>query len=152
MRILFVCMGNICRSAAAEGYFRHILDEAGLLDEYVVDSAGTIGYHAGSPADGRMQDAAAERGYRLDSRSRRVVVEDFDRFDLILAMDRDNLSDLKSLQQQSNSGAELKLFCEYCRDHDLQDVPDPYYGGARGFEIVLDIVEDGCRELLGSRK
>ena len=144
--ILFVCMGNICRSPTAEGVFRKLVSDAGRSADFEIDSAGTIGYHVGHPADSRMQAAAKERGYRLDSIARRVERDDFDRFDLIVAMDNDNYRDLNSMNPGSRS--EIIRMCDYCEEHDATEVPDPYYGGDQGFYTVIDILEDACQNLL----
>jgi protein-tyrosine phosphatase len=148
LRILFVCMGNICRSPAAEGVFQRQLEESCLAGQVLLDSAGTGGWHSGNRADSRMRTAAARRDYDLTSRARQVSSSDFEAFDLILAMDRDNLRDLEALNKRTSGKAELKLFCDYCTDHDETEVPDPYYGGEAGFEKVLDLLEDGCNGLL----
>jgi len=145
--ILFVCMGNICRSPTAEGVFRHFVEQEGLADDIVIDSAGTHAYHVNDPADRRASAAAARRGYSLDGiRARRVEVTDFERFDYIVAMDRDNLV---ALHEQASDGHEAKLclFLEFARASG-DEVPDPYYGGAAGFERVLDLVEEASRGLL----
>lgn len=144
--VLFVCMGNICRSPAAEGVFRKLVADAGRSDEFEIDSAGTIGYHAGERADSRMRAAASGRGYSLDSRARRVEYSDFDEFDLVVAMDNANFRELA--QMENGQGAQLVRMCDYCTRHDHREVPDPYYGGPSGFETVLDILEDACANLL----
>jgi protein-tyrosine phosphatase len=144
-RVLFVCTGNICRSPTAEGVFRHFADAAGVAVE--ADSAGTHGYHIGDAPDSRTVDAAAKRGFDLKSlRARRVKREDFDEFDLILAMDRDHLAHLQAMRPK-DARAEVKLFLDY-HPAGKRDVPDPYYGGPDGFEHVLDLVEAASRELL----
>ena len=145
-RVLFVCMGNICRSPAAEGVFRKMVAGAGLSDAFSIDSAGTIGYHAGHAADSRMRAAAAKRGYTLDSRARRIEQLDFEDFDVIVAMDDDNYRDIRAMDP--GQGARVVRMCEYGSRHGHDEVPDPYYGGASGFEDVLDILEDACAELL----
>ena len=145
-RVLFVCMGNICRSPAAEGVFRKLVDDAGVAGHFEIDSAGTIGYHAGHAADARMRAAAAGRGYVLDSRARRVEPRDFEDFDLIVAMDDDNYGDLCKLD--AGQGARVVRMCDYGGRHGHTEVPDPYYGGPQGFETVLDILEDACAHLL----
>jgi len=147
MRILFVCLGNICRSPTAEGVFRQRLQAAGLAKRVLVDSAGTGAWHVGKGPDARTQQAARRRGFDLSAlRARQVAVEDFQRFDLILAMDRSNLAHLQALRPQP-AGAELDLFLGRFR---LQpaEVPDPYYGEADGFGQVLDLVERGADALL----
>lgn len=144
--VLFVCLGNICRSAAAEGVFRKLAADAGRADEFEVDSAGTSAWHAGSPPDERMQAAAERRGYRLDSRARQIVPEDFQRFDLILTMDEENFSNVAGIDQGSR--AQVARLCDFCAVAGHSEVPDPYFGGEQGFEQVLDILEDACSELL----
>ncbi len=158
IRVLFVCTGNICRSPTAEGVFRHIVEAEGMAAKFEADSAATHGYHIGAPPDPRTIKAAAARGVDLSAlRARRVSRDDFQRFDLILAMDRGHLEDLTAMQPASGR-AELKLFLDYhpvVLNHPaFKDVPDPYYGGPDGFEQVLDLVEATSRELLtiiGSR-
>ena len=142
MRILFVCMGNICRSPTAEGVMRQLIADAGLEDVVEVDSAGTGGWHAGEPPDARATAAARRRGVTLEGGARQVRPEDFDRFDLIVAMDRENLRDLRAMAPDHGAREKLRLLAPD------QDVPDPYYGGDRGFETVLDMVGAACRELL----
>ncbi len=147
MRVLFVCLGNICRSPTAEGVFRQRLQQAELLDVVMVDSAGTGDWHVGKAPDPRSSEAALRRGYDLSNlRARQVVVADFDRFDLILAMDQANLVCLQSLRPQGR-GAELDLFLRRYQLA-LDEVPDPYYGGADGFERVLDLIEQASDGLL----
>lgn len=144
-RVLFVCLGNICRSPTAEGVLRHVVAERGLEDEVEVDSAGTGAWHLGEQADGRMRAAAAERGYELTSVARQVEPEDLDRFDLVVAMDRVNLQDLEEIAGGPRDN--LRLFSDFVEDGP-PDVPDPYYGGPKGFDMVLDLVEAGCSRLL----
>ena len=141
MRILFVCMGNICRSPTAEGVMRHLLAERGLDGAIEVQSAGTGGWHAGTPPDARATATARARGIALEGEARQVTRSDFEDFDLLVAMDRDNLADLRAI---APPGTEHKLRLLLGN----RDVPDPYYGGARGFEDVLDLVQDGCERLL----
>ena len=145
-RVLFVCMGNICRSPTAEGVLRAAAEARGLDGAIDVDSAGTISYHAGEPPDARMRAAAAARGYQLGGRSRPVTRDDFETFDWIVAMDRDNLRDLEDAAD--GGSARLVLFSRFLPNGRPTDVPDPYYGGADGFEVVLDLVEVGCEGLL----
>jgi protein-tyrosine phosphatase len=148
IRVLFVCMGNICRSPAAEIVFRHIVEAEGLGNRIGIDSAGTIGYHTGNPPDKRMSATLRARGYQPKGRARQVCHEDFDEFDLILPMDHENEADLRRLKRDGQSRAEIRAFSSFCAANPLGHVPDPYYGGAAGFEKVADIVEDGCRGLL----
>lgn len=147
--VLFVCMGNICRSPTAEGVFRHYVNEAGLGDEIKVDSAGTHAYHVGEPPDRRAAEAANRRGVSLDGiRARRVANEDFERFDHVIAMDELNLVTLMDRAPEEHHG-KIRLFLSYT-DGSETEVPDPYYGGAAGFERVLDLVEDASRAMLGT--
>jgi len=146
VNILFICMGNICRSPTAEGVFRKLIDEAGRGAEFQVDSAGTIGYHQGQRADPRMRAAAETRGYALESLARRIEPDDFDRFDLIVTMDDDNYRDVE--QMNPGSRARVVRMCDYCEEHEVSEVPDPYYGGESGFHTVIDILEDSCGNLL----
>lgn len=147
-RILFVCMGNICRSPTAEAVFNKIVAEQGLGGHVEVDSAGTTSFHVGESADRRMKKAASRRGYDLTSLARRVTHEDFSQFDYILACDRDNYFHLLSLAESKEEEARVKLLTDYHSDASVKEVPDPYYGGAEGFEDVLDIVEFSCQNLL----
>lgn len=146
--VVFVCMGNICRSPTAEVVFRHYVDNAGLSAQILIDSAGTHNYHVGDPPDLRAQQAAQQRGYDMSgSRGRQVSVSDFHRFDYVLAMDRANLAILQRLAPP-DSVTQLRLFLEYARHYTEREVPDPYYGGADGFERVLDMAEDAAEGLL----
>ncbi len=145
--VLFVCMGNICRSPTAEGVFRHLVAEAGLEERFEIDSAGTHAYHVGEPPDKRALQAAARRGFSLESiRARRVAPEDFERFHHIIAMDQDNLVMLHE-QAEAGQREKIRLLLEFASGPETE-VPDPYYGGATGFERVLDLVEDASRGLL----
>ena len=147
MRVLFVCLGNICRSPTAEGVLRHKLREAGLEGRVEVDSAGTGDWHVGKPADIRTRQAAQQRGYDLSAlRGRQVKAADFHDFDLVLAMDHSNLSDLQKLRP-SHAAAELDLFLRRYQ-LELNEVPDPYYGGEAGFAQVLDLIELACDGLV----
>jgi protein-tyrosine phosphatase len=151
IRILFVCLGNICRSPTAEGVLRHLLAQEAPRLNVQVDSAGTGDYHIGDPPDLRSQRAAMKRSIDLSGlRARQVVPQDFAYFDLILAMDRNNLRDLQSIQPKA-SHAQLRLFLEYAKggSNDLE-VPDPYYGDANGFERVLDLTTAASRGLIAS--
>ncbi len=141
-------MGNICRSPTAEGIFRHMVEEKGLADLYELDSAGTHAYHVGSPPDHRALQAAESRGIDLsDLRGRQVTVADFDRFELVLAMDKDNLIMLQQLCPTASSD-QLKLFLEFATGLDFDEVPDPYYGGTKGFEKVFDMLENASSGLI----
>ena len=146
MRILFVCMGNICRSPAAEGIFRKFVEERNLSDRIEIDSAGTIDYHRGKSADPRMMDAAHNRGYTLTSKARQIDRNDLNEFDLVVAMDRDNRTDIENLSKLGS--ARLQLLSDYLDEEYPVDVPDPYYGGAQGFETVLDMLEAACSAIL----
>lgn len=148
MSVLFVCMGNICRSPTAEGVFRKHVSDAGLDTAIQTDSAGTHAYHIGEPADRRAHAAAARRGFSLEGiRARRVADEDFDRFDFILAMDEDNLMALHERAPDEHR-SKVRLFLEFAESRHENEVPDPYYGGSSGFERVLDLVEDASQGLL----
>jgi len=147
-RILFVCMGNICRSPTAEGVTRKIIINNGMLNLIKVDSAGTHDYHLGEPPDPRTRQAAMKRGIDLSRlRARQVCPEDFERFDLLLAMDRANLAHLRR-GSRPEYHSKLGLFLEYAEAFEEEEMPDPYYGGARGFERVLDMAEDAARGLI----
>ena len=146
--ILFICMGNICRSPTADGVLRHKIHLLGLTDQVRVDSAGTHNYHPGSPPDERSQAHALRRGYDLSAlRARQVQSDDFARFDLILAMDHDNLALLQRACPEPHRH-KLQRLTEFCQRYTSAEVPDPYYGGGAGFETVLDLVEDACDGLL----
>ena len=146
VRVLFVCMGNICRSPTAEGVFRKLVHSNGLAGEIEIDAAGTHDYHIGAPADDRSRNAAARRGVDLSrSRGRQVDPGDLETFDYVLAMDRDNLRALKRIGPGS---AALGLILDFAPGLGVSDVPDPYFGGADGFEIVLDMVEIAAEGLL----
>ena len=151
MRILFVCLGNICRSPTAEGVMRRMVAKAGLDGEIEIDSAGTGAWHVGSPPDPRSTQAAHRRGTVLQGRARQVTADDFDRFDLLLAMDATNLHELRQRAPDADARAKVRLLREFdpaSADAVDLDVPDPYYGGPRGFDTVLDLVEAACAGLL----
>jgi protein-tyrosine phosphatase len=151
VRLLFVCLGNICRSPTAEGVMRRLIADAGLEDTVTVDSAGTGGWHAGSPPDERATAAARARGVVLDGRARQVTAADFDRFDLLVAMDASNRRDLECLAPNAAARRKvvaLREFDPLAVEAGELEVPDPYYGGDDGFEHVLDVVERACRGLL----
>lgn len=147
--VLFVCLGNICRSPSAEAVFNSLLEKYGLEDEVQCDSAGTAAYHAGEPADYRMRQFGKKRGYNLTSISRPFnSLLDFDRFDFIIGMDRQNVHNLKACARNRNDLKKIYLMTDFCVKSKYDSVPDPYYGGAAGFELVLDILEDACEGLL----
>ncbi len=151
-RVLLVCMGNICRSPTAEVVLRKFIKNNGLGDKVEVDSAGTHGYHVGEAPDQRTQRAAAVRGYNLSQlRARKVAHQDLEYFDLILAMDRNNLESLRRMAPPDAHGR-IRLFMEYARSFDDDEVPDPYYGLGHGFDIVLDMVEDAAAGLVEELK
>jgi protein-tyrosine phosphatase len=150
-RLLFVCMGNICRSPTAEGVMRHLVAERGLEDEIVIDSAGTGGWHVGHPPDERSARVAAGRGIALEGAARQVRPADFRDFDLLLCADASNARELRRLAPDAEAAAKIRLLREF--DPGSQgapdlDVPDPYYGGPDGFDHVLDLVEAACAGLL----
>lgn len=147
MRVLCVCLGNICRSPAAEAVFEKLIAERGLHQRVELDSAGTSGWHRGAPADSRMQAAGQKRGLILRSRSRPVDPVDFELFDHILAMDSDNLAWLQA-EKPGGSRAQLSLILDWHPASEIRNVPDPYYGGAQGFEHVLDLLEPACAGFL----
>ena len=148
INVLFVCMGNICRSPTSEGLFQHLVTEAGLLDKITIDSAGTHAYHVGNPPDTRATAAAKLRGIDLTSqRARQVCENDFTNFDYILAMDNSNHADLSQLCPAGEEHR-LHLFLDFAPQTQTQEVPDPYYGGEQGFEHVLDLVEQAAAGLL----
>jgi len=152
--VLFVCMGNICRSPTGEGVFRRYVEDAGLSGRIRIDSAGTIAYHRGEPADPRMREAAERRGYALDSVARAVDGGDYDQFDVIVAMDHDNYRDLiDNAPIDTNHVVMLGRFLSgAASDSNALPVPDPYYGGAAGFDHVIDMIEQACPALLAHCK
>ncbi|KAB5561545.1 hypothetical protein DKX38_006502 [Salix brachista] len=156
--VLFVCLGNICRSPAAEGVFTDFVQKRGLDSKFKIDSAGTINYHEGNPADSRMRAASKRRGIEITSISRPIRPSDFRDFDIILAMDNQNRKDIMEafngwkLREKLADDAhkKVKLMCSFYKKHGETEVPDPYYGGPQGFEKVLDLLEDACESLLDS--
>ncbi|HEX9940168.1 MAG TPA: low molecular weight protein-tyrosine-phosphatase [Longimicrobium sp.] len=148
IRVLFVCLGNICRSPLAEAVFRHQVAERGWTDRFDIDSAGTSGWHRGAPPDARSTETARRRGIELAGRSRRVSAADLRNFDYVIAMDAENRAALDELAAQSGGTAEVRRLREFEPGADSPDVPDPYYGGPDGFEDVHDIVERACAGLL----
>ncbi|KAJ8466248.1 hypothetical protein OPV22_028800 [Ensete ventricosum] len=156
--VLFVCLGNICRSPAAEAVFTDLVRKRGAESKFKIDSAGTIGFHEGNPADPRVKAAARRRGIDVTSISRPIKPSDFRDFDLILAMDMRNREDILSAYRRwrskeplpEDASEKVKLMCSFCKKHNEAEVPDPYYGGPQGFEKVLDLLEDACESLLDS--
>ncbi|HUH12286.1 MAG TPA: low molecular weight protein-tyrosine-phosphatase [Longimicrobiales bacterium] len=147
--VLFVCLGNICRSPLAEGLFRALVEEHGLTDRFVIDSAGTSGYHDGEPPDARSREVARRRGVELEGASRRIDAADLEDFDYIVVMDSDNLAEVARLAERVRPATEVHLLRRWDPDAEGEpDVPDPYFGGPRGFEDVHDMVERSCRGLL----
>ena len=148
VKVLFVCMGNICRSPSAEGVFHDKVSAAGLSDNIHIDSAGTHAYHIGNPPDPRSQEAAIKRDYNLSTqRARKVEISDFDEFDYIIAMDMNNEDDLQAICPAGQE-EKIHLFLKFSGNTDKKEVPDPYYGSGNGFEIVLDLIEDAADGLI----
>lgn len=148
-RVLFVCLGNICRSPSAEAVFNGIVKNAGKQKQFEVDSAGTSGWHAGGPADSRMQSHAIKRGFNLTSLSRKFNPNtDFDYFDYIIGMDDENMHNLKNMARDGSDLQKLYKMTDFSKVMSYDEVPDPYYGGEAGFELVLDLLEDACEGLL----
>lgn len=149
-RVLFVCSGNICRSPTAEGVMRHRLNEEGLTDRISHDSCGMHGYHQGEPPDTRSLQAALERGYDFsDLRARRIEQDDFREFDLLLAMDEGHFRQMEAMRPK-DATASIEMFLDYAPQASVREVPDPYYGGRRGFDFVLDLIENGVDGLIGA--
>ncbi|WP_008311908.1 low molecular weight protein-tyrosine-phosphatase [Leptolyngbya sp. PCC 6406] len=142
-KLLFVCLGNICRSPSAENIMSHLLRQR-QLDHVECDSAGTSSYHIGSPPDRRMAAAAQQQGITLVGQARQFQAADFERFDWILAMDDDNYRDILRLDPDGRYGYKVRKICEFCRHHPDTEVPDPYYGGTEGFRYVIDLLMDAC--------
>ena len=148
-RILFVCLGNICRSPAAEAMLRVLVEREGVSDRVEIDSAGTYGGHSGERSDPRMRRAAEARGIAMTHRARQVREEDFERFDMVIAMDDNNYENLFRLAPDRAAQQKIYRFREFLRNHpDWSYIPDPYYEGHEGFELVLDLLEDGCSVLV----
>lgn len=151
-KVLFVCLGNICRSPAGEGIFKKLVTEEGLEDSISVDSAGTSGYHDGDLPDHRMRQHGSRRGYTFDSLSRKFTSLDFDDFDIILAMDDSNYHNIMALAPDLDSQKKVYHMIEFSKRFGHDHIPDPYYSGADGFELVLDLLEDACEGLLDEIK
>lgn len=153
IRLLFVCLGNICRSPAAEGIMATVVEKNDLQDMIEVDSAGTSGWHEGELPDERMRSHGERRGYVFDSPARKFRKSDFNDFDYILVMDRQNFANVRALATGQEQTDKIHMMTEFSRQYPYHDhVPDPYYGGASGFELVLDLLEDACEGLLQTIK
>ncbi len=146
--MLFVCMGNICRSPAGEAVMRHLVEAEGLANRIHCDSAGTIAFHTGNPPDHRMHAAAANRNINTGGQARQICNDDYHSFDLILTMDDENLMNVRNMAPAGEYSAEVRPFCDFVTGSTATEVPDPYYGGQKGFETVLDLLENGCANLL----
>lgn len=149
-RVLFVCLGNICRSPAAEIIFRKQVADAGRAGEFEIDSAGTIGHHEGAPPDPRMSESLRQKGFVIEGHARQIQPGDLTAFDLIVTMDESNLADVRKLDPSGELHGKIRPFVGFCRHHDDLRVPDPYYGGQRGFDHVIRMLEDGCEGILES--
>ena len=147
--LLFVCLGNICRSPAAEGIMQHLVDEAGLTNRFVIDSAGIGGWHVGDLPDKRMRRCGKAHGYDFCSRARQLQAEDFNRFDYIIVMDSDNYRQASSLARNSRQQEKIRMMADYLTAHPMYTyIPDPYYGGEKDFELVIELLEDACRGMM----
>lgn len=147
-KILFVCLGNICRSPAAEGIMKYLVQKEGLEDDFVVDSAGTYGGHAGELPDPRMREAARERGYELTHRARQIRESDFAKFDMVVVMDDSNYERVCRVAPDPAGLEKIHRMASFLTRHNTDHIPDPYYEGRKGFEYVLDLLEDGCSNIL----
>jgi protein-tyrosine phosphatase len=147
-RVLFVCMGNICRSPAGEIIFRQLVAAAGRSADIEIDSAGTLGAHHGEPPDARMAATLQRNGYTIAGRARQIQAADLGHFDLIVTMDEDNLAAVRALDPAGRFHARIRPLVEFCRAHQAARVPDPYYGGQHGFDQVIALLEDGCAGIL----
>lgn len=147
-KLLFVCLGNICRSPSAENIMNYLVTENGQRDRIISDSAGTANYHTGAAPDRRMAVAAKKRGITLVGRARQFTQQDFLNFDLILAMDHSNYQNILALAPEQKYRDQVKLMCSFCTSYPDQEVPDPYYGGVDGFDYVIDLLFDACSGLL----
>ena len=146
--VLFVCLGNICRSPLAEGIFLHLVNEAGLSDRFEIDSAGTGAWHVGEMPDARATIVASQHGVNLTSRARQITDDDLEQFDWVIAMDRENLRNIERMALSTGSDAEIHLLREFDPEGGGDEVPDPYYGGTSGFETVYEMVHRSCQVLL----
>ncbi|MBF0279012.1 MAG: low molecular weight phosphotyrosine protein phosphatase [SAR324 cluster bacterium] len=149
VQILFICLGNICRSPTAEGIMNTLLEQQGLSEQIRCDSAGTSAYHNGEAPDARMSEHALKRGYKLGGRSRRFrALVDFEAFDYIITMDDANYSNVLAMDSKNQYFSKIFKMTDFCRHHVMSEVPDPYFGGNEGFEVVINLLEDACRGLL----
>jgi protein-tyrosine phosphatase len=151
-KVLFVCLGNICRSPAAEIIFRQQVADEGATDDYLIDSAGTISHHQGSPPDSRMAEALKRQGFKVSGRARKILPEDLENFDLIVTMDESNLADVRALDPSGLTHEKIRPFVSFCHEHDDLRVPDPYYGGQRGFDHVIELLKDGCAGIIAETR
>ena len=147
-KILFVCLGNICRSACAEAVMKQVVAQRGLTADFEIDSAGLISYHSGEKADPRMRQHAANRGINITSIARKITTADFSHFDYIIGMDDDNIRRLLDIAPDEQSQLKISKMSDYCRTYHVNSVPDPYYGGPKDFELVLDLLDDACSGLI----
>ncbi len=147
-RLLFVCLGNICRSPTAENVMNYLIEQDNLQDQITCDSAGTGDYHIGKPPDHRMTKAAEQRGIILRGRARQLQALDLENFDLILAMDQENYRDILALDPSRQHYPKVRLICQFCTRHADLEVPDPYFGGPEGFQYVVNLLLDACEGLL----
>jgi len=150
--VLFVCLGNICRSPLAEGVFRHLVEQAGLSERFEIESVGTGSWHVGERPDARAAMIASQHGVTLDSRARQITEADLDRYDYVIVMDRENLRNVERMVDATGSDAQVRLLREFDAEADGDEVPDPYYGGASGFETVYEMVLRSCQGLLDRLK
>ncbi|MBR5957747.1 MAG: low molecular weight phosphotyrosine protein phosphatase [Salinivirgaceae bacterium] len=149
-KILFVCLGNICRSACAEAVMKQVVANRGLAADFEIDSAGLISFHAGEQADPRMRQHAAARGINITSIARKITTADFSHFDYIIGMDDDNIRRMLDIAPDESSRQKISKMSDYCRTYHVNSVPDPYYGGPKDFELVLDLLDDACNGLIDS--
>ncbi len=147
-KLLFVCLGNICRSPSAENIMNHLIAKNGLTEQFECDSAGTSNYHIGSPPDSRMKAAAKKRGIELRGKGRQIEEFDLEYYDLILAMDKSNYRNILALDPKKKYHHKVKLMCDFAKNYTDKEVPDPYYGGESGFDYVIDLLSDACQGLL----
>ncbi len=147
-RILFVCLGNICRSPAAEGIFQHLVNQQQLTDDFIIDSAAIGPWHVGDLPDARMRRCGTRHGYDFSTRARQLTSDDFARFDYIIGMDHDNLKAIKAKARSAEDESKILLMSDFLRHHNNATIPDPYYGDGRDFELVIELLEDSCESLL----